>query len=98
MKACRFAAAMMKERCVDWDRVVERTHGTKNSSFTYVVAVEGQWIRCPLGTAPEWLASAGDTILRQAIQQLSDGVVEFVLELETSPDDAFFEGERFLGD
>ena len=89
---------MMKERCVDWDRVVERTHGAKNSSFTYVVAVEGQWIRCPLGTTPEGLTSAGDTILRQAKQQLPDGVVELVLELETSPDDAFFEGERFLGD
>ena len=62
----------------------------------HVVRVEGERVWCPLRTTPEWLTTARNGILRQAVEELANRVVVLVLELHTSPDDAFLEGEGLI--
>lgn len=64
--------------------------------FTHVVGVEGERIGRPFRTTPERLAGTSNGVLRQAVEELADGVVVLLLELETRPDDAFLEGERLV--
>ena len=63
---------------------------------TYVVGVEGERIRSPLGATPERLAGARDVVLRQVIEELTDDVVVLLLELQARPDDAFLKGEGLV--
>lgn len=66
--------------------------------MAYVVGVEGQRVGCTLRTAPEGLTGAGDGILRQAEEQLPDGVVVLLFKLQTGPDDALLEGQGLVAD
>ncbi len=89
---------MMYCRCSGYNKLRVSKIVISQSSYTHVVGVEGQRIGSTLRTAPEWLTSARNSIFRQAVQQLTNAVVVLVLELQTSPDDTLFEGERLVGD
>jgi hypothetical protein len=58
---------------------------------THLVGIECQRVRSSLRTTPEGLTFLRDRILGQTEQQLTDRIAEFVLELQTSPNDTFFE-------
>lgn len=64
----------------------------------YIVGIEDQCIRRPLGSTPEWLTSTCGGVLGQTEQQLADVVVVITLELQTGPDNALLEGQRLVGD
>ena len=64
--------------------------------MSYVVGVEGKRLGRTLGTAPERLAGAGDSVLRQTEQQLADRVVVLFLELQPCPNYALLESERLV--
>ena len=50
-----------------------------------VVDIELQGCRGPFGAGPERRAGRRDLVRREVVQQLGDGVVEALLELESSP-------------
>lgn len=89
---------MMYCRCSGYNKLRVSKFVISQSSYTHVVRVEGQRIGSTLGTTPEGLTSARNCILRQAVQQLTNAMVVLFLELQTSPDDTLFEGERLVGD
>ena len=64
--------------------------------MAYVARVESKRIGGTLRTAPEWLASARDSILGQAEQQLADRIVVLLLELQACPNNALLERERLV--
>lgn len=65
---------------------------------THIIWVKGQRVWCTFGPTPEWLACVRDSILRQAVQQLSDRIAVFLLELQSCPNNAFFKGNRLVRD
>ena len=87
---------MINERWVGWITLSVYCWGGWVIA-THIARVEGEGIRSTFGTTPEWLASGGRRILRQAEQELLNRVVVFVLEQQPPPNDAFVERQRFLG-
>jgi hypothetical protein len=66
--------------------------------MTDIVRIKDKRIRGAFWTTPEWLTRTRHSILGQAEEQLSNFVVVIPFELQTSPDNAFLEGERFVRD
>lgn len=63
----------------------------------HIARVVGKGARGPLGSTPERLTSVRQSVCRQAVQQLLDGIVVFIFKLQPRPCDAFFEREWLVG-
>lgn len=67
------------------------------AEITHIVRVKCQWVGSPLRPTPERLTCTSDSVLRQAVEQLTDLIVEVPLELRTGPDNALLESQGFVG-
>jgi hypothetical protein len=85
----------MKDVWADEKQLVYR--GLATCWLTYICRVEYEWVWCPLRPTPERLTRAGNMILRETVEELSDSVVKLLLKLQTSPDDTLLESQRLVG-